>query len=264
MSMKDKLLEVLSPQELEEKIDEKMENGARSEQSALNKIMREHGEIVIDELDAVSGRFLTTYVRNRDGQRNVVIANADGVKRVGTEADTSSIQKWQPVEITDVVIKKNIRSEGKWKEGTDDTVVKILESYHLSKDDVIEEPSVIHGGGLYLVAGNVSFVNRVAEDVVDGVATGYYPVLDGETVNLRLQVEGSDGSICRVKIHDRETLKRLLDLDSVEWIEDEWEELIDMLVNLDIVVFGGGNDQVGDRQVTRFMQLRSFGFVEEL
>lgn len=260
--LKESLLEVLSPQELKDEIDKKMEEGARSEQSALNKLIREYNRKEVDTLDSIIGLFLTTYVRSRDGNRNVALVNADGVQKITTEADTSSVKRWEPIELSNLSIKKNVRTGSRWMEGTEDTVVKVLDSYRMSRDDVISPPSVISGGGLYVVGGTVQFVNKVAEDVVDGQATSYYPVIQGDEVNIRLQINGTDGSICRIKVPSKSMLKELLDVSDVSWIDEDWQELVDMLVGVDVVAFGGGNDSVGGREVTRFVQPRDFGFVE--
>jgi len=76
--VKNKLLEILSPEELEKEVEKKLGEGARSEHSALNKILRENSEQTVMVSDH-EGYFVTSYVRSRDEQQQVVIATDGGI-----------------------------------------------------------------------------------------------------------------------------------------------------------------------------------------
>lgn len=262
MEMKEKLLEIFSPEELEQEMQTKLSEGARNERSALNKIMRENSEQVVGTQD-ITGLLITTYTRSRDDQMCIVLGNHNGLVRVVGELDVSTIDRWTPVDLTNVASMKNIRTGATWYEITDESTISKNPTSDLDMMDVLQTPRDIDGGGMYLVYGVVEFVNRKADefDEATNTPTSYYPVLDEDGVNLKLVIT-ADGKRASVSVPDAETLKKLLEVEDVSWIQSDFEEMADMLKGLAVVVLGGGDDEVGGRKVTPFIQPRSFGFIE--
>lgn len=262
-NVKKKLLEVLSPDELERQIEEKMNQGARNERSAMNKILRENREQPMEETDLM-GYFIKTYIRQRDDQMHMALINPSGIKRVAIEKDVQGIDRWEPVEVSDVVTKKNIMTNSTWLEETDGTVVQSIADKGLDYrlEDVLQTPGDISGGDMYCLQGFVQYTNRIPTDFDDNNnPVGYEPVIDGEDVNLKLTI--SDGNDqCTVKVEDIETLKELTQTDDIMWVNNNIEELQDMLANMNVVVFGSGNDRVAGDRVRPFVQLRNYGFIE--
>lgn len=259
---KEKLLEIFSPEELEAEIEKRLSEGARSEHSALNKILRENAEQLVETLD-VKGLFVTSYVRSRDEQMCIVLATETGLVRISADMDISTIDRWNPVKVKEVALMKNIRTGSTWYQATEDTEVSVDHTSQLDMFDVLQGPKDIDGGGMYLIMGAVEFVNRTVKEFDEATMTpiSHYPVIDDDKVNMKLVIK-QDGSRANVAIPDIATLKSLLEVEDVSWVERDFDEAADMLAGMTIIVLGGGNNEVGGKTVTPFIQPKNFGFIE--
>lgn len=256
------LLEIFSPAEIDELVEQKMNEGARSEHSAMNKILRENDEREISQT-SVEGYYLTSYVRSRDDTNRHAVLNDDGVQTIAGDLDTSAVERWEPVNINDVSKMQRLSTENTWMQAGDDTTIHVMDSYRYPLDDVLHDPSDINGGGLYAVLGTVQWVNEIPVDFDENnQPTGYERVLDGEDVNLKLVLTNQDDD-CSVKLNSKEQLRDLLDIQDITWVNEDIKELKDMIQNAIVIVFGGGNDEVGGEKVTPFVQMRDFGFIEK-
>jgi len=177
--------------------------------------------------------------------------------------DVSSLDTWQPVKFMAVAKKRNISTGSIWFEGTEDTVFETLDSINIPLSSIFQSPSHITEGGMYLVKGRIQYVNEIVTEFDENnQPLGYKPIVDGGVVNLKLVVTDED-NVCTVSLKRVEDLQNLIGKD-ISWVnsEDGFVELKDSLTNIEIVMFGGGDNRVNGNTVTPFMQLREFGFIK--
>lgn len=263
-NVKQNLLEIFSPDELNDMIENKMNEGARTEHSAMNKILKENNERVV-KTDNHKGYYLTSYVGGIGDTQNILLANPSGVEKIsGDQIDTTPLERWDAVTVENVAHKTKLTSDSSWLSATDDTVIKKMDSYPVPTSDVIISPKGIVGGGLYLVKGRVKYVNRIPTEFDENnQPVGYEPIIDDEGVNLKLSIVDGNGHTARVTLNSKEQLREVFGFDDISWVNEDPDEVVDLIRNQTIVALGGGDNTLDSgKMVTPFIQLRNFGFVE--
>ena len=264
----------MSEAQLDAAIKTKMEEGARTVQSALNKVYRDTAiEVVAPNLE-VGGYWLQEYVKKNNRGVSGYVQQEDGTTlKIGVVEETPkpkdslgrNLRIVDPVVLTNCTKKKNVYTGTVFYETTKDTKVKEA-TIATPLVDCCADFSDKVKDGIYAFRGTISKVWGLRPfNAPKG--TDMQPILDrGGVVNLRLVVE-SGGSTISVKIPDEVRLKHIIGND-IEWLDNEGaiKELSDMLRGVSVVMFGKLGTKIfagkpEEKATNPFLTIKNFGFV---
>jgi hypothetical protein len=274
MDMRTKIIKSgrMTEEKLDAAVKAKMKEGARTEQSALNKVFRDIAIETVGKED-IPGYWLQIYVKKNNRGISGYLQKEDGstIKVAvveGTPKPEVSLGRplgiADPVVLTNCVKKKNVFSGVTFYETTKDTSVKEA-PISTPLVDCCADFSEKMADGIYAIRAQISRVWGVRP--FGSKDKEMLPILDrGDIVNLRLVLE-SKGSQLSVKIPDAFRLKMLLGED-LEWLDGDGaiKELSDCLRGISVVVFGRMNTCIfrgkpEEKKTNPFFQITNFGFV---
>lgn len=261
----------MKAEELDAAVKQKMKEGARSVQSALNKVYRDVAVETVGNED-IAGYFMQEYMRRRGGVSAYIQREDGSTVKVsiaeGTPKPESTLGRKMkiadPVVLTNCVKKRNVFTGTAFYETQKTTSVKEAKISTPLVDCCADFEGKMEDG-IYALRGQVSRVWGVRP--FGSKEKENLPILDrGDAVNLRLVVESGTSNVS-VKIPDALRLKLLIGED-IEWLDEEGaiRELSDCLRGIPVVVFGRLGTSVfkgkpEEKATNPFMQIKNFGFV---
>ena len=286
--LKKQLLEKFSEAELTKLIKEEMKQGARNEQSAMNKIANRTALETVGKSE-VFGLFLGTYETRREnvscyiGQSDtsVVKVSFDNMGQFNSIVGKTSkgLKVGDPMKLVGVDKVKNIYKDTEWLQAGDETKA-VKPEFEGELWGIAQDVGQITEEGLSVIRGFIRWVNPVS------IFEGGEPVdeepivtMKGgiEMVNLRLVVEeeSKEPNPPAVTINLKTVAQyEALTKDKIGWLKeklvsgDEGKEtalmeLSDMLTNVGIVAFGraGITTPSGEPAKQPYLNIANFGWV---
>jgi len=259
---------VLTPEQLEKAVEQKMNEGARSRRSAARKVYREVAQEEIDVKD-IEGFFLGQYERQRGGISLYIQTPKKTTKRItigDSTPDTNVVLKvGDPIKLTNVRTMSNRFTGNTWLETGPKTEPVSIESEITVKDcftpmEKAEKVTLIRAE-----VGQVFAVSKYE----NGEISERLPILGtGDEANLRLVLVAGEEDVS-VRVVNKTQLRNLVGRD-LTWLdeEDAIRELADMLIGEEVLVFGTIRREFGRgkdvREVNPYMMISNFGWIVKI
>lgn len=275
MNTRDKIVKSgrMTAEQLDTAIAVKLKEGARTEQSALNKVYRDTAVETLGNED-VAGFWMQEYIKKNNKGVSGYVQKEDGTTLKiavveGTPKPDATLGRKlrmaDPVILTNCIKKRNVYTGTVFYETSKTTAVREAK-ISTPLVDCCADFSEKMVDGIYTLRGQIVKVWGIrpfGEPKADMA-----PIVGrGDVVNLRLVVE-SAGETISVKIPDALRLKMIIgeDLDWLDDGENAIKELSDMLRGIPVVVFGRLGTKIfagkpNEKQTGPFVQIKNFGFV---